>query len=258
MKKSNFIALIVAILAAIPCAATRSQTFDAAPIESVASAQGLRILAFTSANCPACKRVAADRLRLVREGYRVECVDALTVAGAAEARAWKVTQIPTFLILNGSVEVDRVGWSDMCASGCYVATVSAWERAKKKIGRAVATVAGAPLRVAGAALGLNAGARVAVVATDGAVGGYRLRYVERQPATGYIIRRYSGVDACDPVGGYATAGVGIICDDFGACRIVDDVGACDPVRACDPVESVDGSADGFQPVASPYDVDGCE
>lgn len=229
--------IVIALLSCQPAPAQRSWELEPIVAETTVDT-GYTIVAFTSRNCPACLAVKKDLDRLVTTGYRVRIIDAATVDGAAQCRAWNVRELPTYLVTYNAVEIERVTYADMRLRGAFAATVAAIDRAKKKSGQIVRTIVGAAFRAVNR--------QRAAVVVRGIDGGYIVRYVDRSPAVGYAVNisdyRDECVEPCEPVRA---------CDVYGQC--VDDVRPCEPVESVDPVDPCEPAREYEPVVATPFE-----
>lgn len=105
-----------------------SSRYEVVPVAD----DGMRVLAFTSADCPACVN-ADDGLTIAEhaDGVVVERVDALSKEGGAIANKYDVALIPCYVVVDSlGAELARATPDDISRLGSREAVTNAWTRAK--------------------------------------------------------------------------------------------------------------------------------
>ena len=105
-----------------------SSRYEVVPVAD----DGMRVLAFTSADCQACVN-ADDGLTIAEhaDGVVVERVDALSKEGGAVANKYDVSLIPCYVVVDSlGAELARATPDDISRLGAREAVTNAWTRAK--------------------------------------------------------------------------------------------------------------------------------
>ena len=106
-----------------------SSRYEVVPVAD----DGMRLLAFTSADCEACVN-ADDGLTMAEhaDGVVVERVDALSKEGGAVANKYDVSLIPCYVVVDSlGAELARATPDDISRLGAREAVTKAWTRAKE-------------------------------------------------------------------------------------------------------------------------------
>lgn len=106
-----------------------SSRYEVVPVAD----DGMRVLAFTSADCEACVN-ADDGLTMAEhaDGVVVERVDALSKEGGAVANKYDVSLIPCYVVVDSlGAELARATPEDISRLGARAAVTKAWTRAKE-------------------------------------------------------------------------------------------------------------------------------
>ena len=100
-------------------------------VKTPVAAPNYSVLAFTSPNCPACVPLEPALTR-AEKTYSVKRVDGLTESGATYATAYGVTEMPTYLILDGDGnEAARLDVKTLKSKGADVAIKDAIDELRK-------------------------------------------------------------------------------------------------------------------------------